>query len=149
MEHSEIQRQEVRIVVGRVDVITIHQVTDNELDALASASPTGFLFDLCIALLSIGISFAVTLTTTTIQSARLESFYSVLMIGCFIGTAISFCLWLRFRRSIASIIARIRKRAEGTELGTPEPGEQLPSQGPTSQRPSVRPLPGIRDWRKK
>lgn len=101
-----------KINVGRVDSITIYEVTESELSTLESGTPTGYLFDLFLCLLTLGISFLVTVTTTEIKSNRLFAVYTILAIGSIIGAAICFCLWLKFRKSTDVLIATIKKRVQ-------------------------------------
>lgn len=110
-----------KIQRGRVDSITIYEVTESELTKLEAGTPTGYLFDLFLALVVLGVSFILTLTTTTITSDRLHSFYSLLVLAALIGAAICFCIWLKCRKSLSMTIKQIKKRVQPPATENPDP----------------------------
>lgn len=112
---------ELKVQRGRVDSITIYEVTENELTTLESGTPTGYLFDSFLALLAIGISFIVTVTTTEIKSDRLHAFYSMLILVSLVGAIICFVLWLRCRKSILLTIEQIKNRVQPPSSTTTDP----------------------------
>jgi hypothetical protein len=63
------QMSPVRVApLGELNAYTVHE---HELDIIAAGSPATLAFNVAVALISIGISFVITLTTTTITSNRL------------------------------------------------------------------------------
>jgi hypothetical protein len=52
--------------MGKLNAYTIH-----ELDIIAAGSPATLCFNFAVAVTSIGVTFVITLTTTTITSNRL------------------------------------------------------------------------------
>ena len=111
-----------KIQRGRVDSITIYEVTEGELATLEAGTPTGYLFDLFLCLLTLSIAFFVTISTTTITSDRLFSFYAILAIASAIGSLVCLCLWLRFRKSLKTVIEAIKKRVQPPSPSTtPDP----------------------------
>jgi hypothetical protein len=111
-----------KIQRGRVDSITIYEITESELASLEAGTPTGYLFDLFLCLLTVGIAFFVTISTTTISSDRLFSFYAILAIASTIGSLVCLCLWLRYRKSLKTVIEGIKKRVQ------PPPSSTTPDQ---------------------
>ena len=113
----------VRIApLGELNAYTVHE---HELDIIAAGSPTTLAFNVAVALISIGCSFIITLTTTTITSDRL--FYSYLNV-CIICLLVGFILllyWWKSRTSVLIIVSKIKSR-----LPAPTPiQEQAPETG--------------------
>ena len=112
----------LRIQRGRVDSIIIYEITESELSTLEAGTPTGLLFDLFLCLLTLGISFIVTITTTQITSDRLFSVYTILAIAATIASVICLCLWLRYRKSTKTVIKGIKNRVQPPVAScTPDP----------------------------
>jgi hypothetical protein len=63
-----------------------------------------------VALISIGISFVLTLTTTTIASNRLFLGYLVACINCLLVGIFMFTYWLKTRASVSVTVAKIKSR---------------------------------------
>ncbi len=110
----------------RLDKLRIFEITEAELEALERGSPESLFLNLAIAVLSIAISFSVTLGVTSIASDR--TFY-VLVIVTSVGyiAGITFALlWIISRRSLKKVSADIRSRIppEGVqEVGSDPPSE--------------------------
>lgn len=93
------------------------------MDIIAAGSPATLAFNFAIALISIGITFVLTLTTTTIGSDRLFYGYLIACINCLLVGVIMFVYWLKTRTSVNVTVAKIRSR-----LTTSTPiQEQLPT----------------------
>ncbi len=105
--------------LGELNAYTVHE---HELDIIAAGSPATLAFNVAIALVSIGVTFIITLTTTTITNNRL--FYSYLII-CINSLIIGFVLlayWWKSRTSVLIIVSKIKSR-----MPAPTPiQEQLP-----------------------
>ncbi|MEW6066788.1 MAG: phage holin family protein [Nitrospirota bacterium] len=95
---------------GRVDSLTLYEITDYELDILATGSPSSIYLNFAIFFISIAISFLIALSTATIASDRIFTIFVVIVVIGFISGGVLFCLWLRNRKSISTIIKRIKQR---------------------------------------
>ena len=97
---------------GKVDSLTLYEITDHELDVLERGSPNSIYLNFSIFLLSIAISFIVALLTLTPESNRV---YYVLVIVSLISLIIGsfLCvLWYRTRQSSDIIIKKIKDRVQ-------------------------------------
>ena len=99
-----------RIRRAKVDSLDLYEITEDELMALEHGSPESLYLNFSIFLISIAMSFLISLLTTKIESNRLyDIFVIITVIGFVIGT-ILFILWLREYLSSSSISQKIRKR---------------------------------------
>jgi hypothetical protein len=95
---------------GRLDSLTIYDVTEAELELLERGSPDSIYFNVALALLSASISFTITIFTTTIASDRVYIFFITFMIIGYIASIVLLLLWWRSRKSASSVINNIRRR---------------------------------------
>ena len=96
-DHTQ-QLSPVRVApLGELTAYTVHE---HELDIIAAGSPATLTFNFAIALFSVGVTFVVTLTTTTIGSDRLFYGYLIVCINCLLVGTIMFVYWLRTRTSV-------------------------------------------------
>jgi hypothetical protein len=95
---------------GRLDSLTIYDVTEAELELLERGSPDSIYFNVALSLLSASISFTVTIFTTTITSDRVYIFFVAFMIIGYIASIVLLLLWWRSHRSASTIIKNIRRR---------------------------------------
>jgi hypothetical protein len=113
------QLSPVRVApLGELNAYTVHE---HELDIIAAGSPATLAFNAAVALLSAGVSFVITLTTTTITSNRL--FYSYLNL-CAIFLIVGFLLlgyWWKSRTSVLVIVSKIKSR-----MPSPSPIQESP-----------------------
>lgn len=123
------QLSPVRIApLGELTAYTVHE---HELDVIAAGSPATLAFNFAVALISIGVSFILTLSTTTISSNRLFYSYLIVCINCLLVGMIMFIYWLRTRSSVNITVAKIKSRL----VVSPPIQEQLPA-APASSRES-------------
>ncbi|MDO8281716.1 MAG: hypothetical protein Q7U10_03675 [Thermodesulfovibrionia bacterium] len=95
---------------GRVDSISIFEVTESELETLESATPTGILFDIGVSCLSVAIAFTISLATTEIENDRaFYSFLIVVVVGYLAFIAFTI-IWLVTRQSVKKLTKKIRER---------------------------------------
>jgi hypothetical protein len=95
---------------GRVDSLTVYEVTDHELDELSRGGPTSLLLNFGLFLLSAGISFLIALVTTTIDSTRAFCVFVIVVVVSFIGGIILLLLWNANRQSLKKLLKRIKER---------------------------------------
>jgi hypothetical protein len=106
---------------GRIDSITIYEITDNELNILEYGSPDSIFLNFSIALISISFSFLISLLTTTIDSIYIYNIFVDATIICGIGGLTSTVMWHKKRKSTPNLISQIRNRVppEGTQEPIP------------------------------
>ncbi len=95
---------------ARVDSLDLYEITEDELNILEHGSPGSLYLLFSTFLLSMAISFFVSLLTTKIESDRLFMvFVSVTILGFIIGI-ILLILWVKEYRSSTSVAHKIRER---------------------------------------
>jgi hypothetical protein len=102
------QMSPVRVApLGELNAYTVHE---HELDIIAAGSPATLSFNVAVALISIGVSFVITLTTTTITSNRLFYSYLIVSINCpIVGFVFLLYCW-KNRTSVLIIVSEIKCR---------------------------------------
>ena len=95
---------------GRVDSLSLYEITDYELDVLATGSPSSIFLNFAIFFISVASSFLVALLSTTIASDRVFTVFVVVVGIGFISGIVLFSLWFRNRRTMSGIIDRIKER---------------------------------------
>ena len=94
---------------GRVDSLSLYEITDYELDVLTTGSPSSIFLNFAIFLISVASSFLVALLSTTIANRVFTVFVVVTVLGFIIGIVL-IGLWARNRKSMSEIIRRIKAR---------------------------------------
>lgn len=107
-EHSG--EKSVRIRRGKVDSLSLYEITDHELERLEQGSPSGLLFNCAVALLSVSSSFLVALLTTEIPSFRTFTIFVVITTIGLIGGAVLLLVWYKTRQTLTEMINRIKQR---------------------------------------
>lgn len=107
---------EIKIVRGKVDSLSLYEITDNELETLEKGSPSSTYLNFSIFLLSVGFSFLVCLLTVKTESMKIYATFMIFtVIGILVGI-ILLVLWYRERRSMSEVIKRIKDRIPSTEI---------------------------------
>jgi hypothetical protein len=123
------QMSPVRVApLGELNAYTVHE---HELDIIAAGSPASLAFNVAIALISIGISFVITLTTTTITSNRLFYSYLIVCINCLIFGFVLIGYWWKSRTSVLIIVSKIKNR-----MSPPTPIQEQESE-PATEPPAA------------
>ncbi len=103
----------VEIRRGRVDSLSIFEITEAELDSLAKGSPGSIFLNFGIFLLSVGTSFLATLLTVEIASLFKFAVFVVLATVGLVGGAFLLLLWRRLRHEVEDVVSKIRDRVDG------------------------------------
>jgi hypothetical protein len=111
-------RTEPRIRHAIVDSLCIFEVTEDELTILEHGSPQSTLLAISIALISIAISFLITILTTTIKEDRTYNFFLFTTIICFSGGIILLIIWWFMNRGSTPVIKKIRNRLQNETSAT-------------------------------
>lgn len=102
--------EKVPIRRGRVDSLTIYEITDYELDILAAGSPSSIFLNFAIALLSLAGAGIYSLLTATYTSDTTKTVAILITIVGFALGLVLVALWLRSNKSISAIVCRIKAR---------------------------------------
>jgi hypothetical protein len=94
----------------RLDTLRIFEISEAELEALERGSPESIFLNLALAVLSVAISFSISLATTTISSERTFTVFVVVTTVGYVAGITFGVLWLVSRRSLKSVSAKIRSR---------------------------------------
>ena len=100
----------LRVRKGRVESVDLYEVKDSELDILEKGSPADIQFNFAIFLISISISFFISLLTTDITNITTKIVFIVLTIGGFFGAIYLFFSWHSNHTSLKSVCKKIRDR---------------------------------------
>jgi hypothetical protein len=103
----------------RLDKLTIFEITESELDALEQGSPESLFLNLAVGVISIAISFSISLATTQIESVKTYSFFVIITVVGYLAGLTFGLLWWQSRRSLKSVAREIRRRRapEGIQEG--------------------------------
>ncbi|MBA3314439.1 MAG: hypothetical protein M3552_00630 [Planctomycetota bacterium] len=94
----------------RLDSLRIFEISEAELEALERGSPESIFLNMALAVLSMAISFSVSLATTKIESDRTFTVFVVITVFGYGAGVILGVLWLLSRRSLRSVSSQIRSR---------------------------------------
>ena len=103
-----------------LDKLTIYEITEAELEALERGSPESLFLNLAIAVLSVAISFSVSLATTQIDSVWTFCVFVILCVVGYLAGVTFGLLWQQSRKSLKSVARAIRSRNPATGIQQPE-----------------------------
>jgi len=98
------------IRIGKIGILKVHQISDDELKTLSAGSPSSLCLNFGISLISIGSSFLISLITIDIINNRVFQIFFMSTLCCFIIGIILMCFWLRLRRTVSNLVKDIRNR---------------------------------------
>jgi hypothetical protein len=106
------QTAEPKVQIRRapVDSLILYDVTEDELELLATGSPSGLHLNFGIFLLSVASSLLISILTTQIESARVFTVFVVIVVVGFIAGGYMMFSWHRAHKSTRDVIKRIRDR---------------------------------------
>ena len=106
---------DIKIVMGKIDSLSVFQISDSELKTLERGSPSSIYLNFAILLISIGCSFFISLVSIDIQSVKLFAAFLVFTLVGGIGGVILLLLWYRERGEISEVIQSIQSRMPRSE----------------------------------
>ncbi|MCK4241416.1 MAG: hypothetical protein KAX30_07310 [Candidatus Atribacteria bacterium] len=109
-------KNEIRIVRGKFDSLSIYDVTDNELELLEKGSPSSTYLNFAIFLLSVGFSFLISLLTVDINSIKIYTTYAIFTVIGIIAGIILLVLWYREHSATSEVIKKIKERIPSAEI---------------------------------
>jgi hypothetical protein len=127
---------------GRIEALTIYEVSESELEALERGTPATLFLNFSVFLLSVGLSFLISLVTTTIISVRMFTAFVVVTAVSLVVGSVLLALWYRGHVSLTEIGRRIRRRVPPEGIPAINEGETgwgvVPSTAaPADQKASV------------
>lgn len=106
---------------GRIEELTIFEISEAELDALERGSPESLFLNFALFAISAAMSFSATLLTTEIQSVRTFCVFVIITVIGYTTFAVFGILWYRASGSVKAVAKQIRSRVapEGIQLDSP------------------------------
>ncbi|HMO03842.1 MAG TPA: hypothetical protein PKC67_02860 [Kiritimatiellia bacterium] len=102
--------ESVTVRRGRVDSLTVYDVTESELQDLERGTPGNLYLNFAIFLLSIAVSFFVALFSTEIKSTRTFCVFVIVAVIGGVGGLVLLAIWKKSKETTSIIIDRIKKR---------------------------------------
>ena len=104
----------VKINRAKLGSISLYDVTEDELSLLERGSPASTYLNFAIGLLSIGISFFISIFSTKIEDIKVYVVFWVIALVTTLGGIILFVVWRQANKSAENVIQRIRNRMSPT-----------------------------------
>jgi len=101
---------------GRVDSLTLFEVTDGELQTLERGSPNSVFLNFAIFFISSAVSFLITLLTVAIESNRTFTAFLVFTVLFGIAGVVLLVLWWRTRNEVSEALKAIRQRIQDPKV---------------------------------
>jgi hypothetical protein len=98
------------IHVGRIGILKVHQISDEELTRLVQGSGQSVFLNFGIGVISVALSFLIALLTTTIESIHIFIVFVVITILGFLVGTILLIFWWCNRQSNTTLAQEIRDR---------------------------------------
>ena len=114
-EENTTGQNDPRIVRGRIDSLSLYEITDHELGVLEKGSPSSIYLNFGIFLLTIGLSFLTAILTTNIESIKVFIVFVVVSAMGGISGAFLIVLWYRLRGDVTDVAGKIRERITSQE----------------------------------
>ncbi len=122
----------VEVRRGAFAQLTIYEVAEYELEILEHGSPDSIYLNFAIFLLSIAVSFLVSLVTADVSTRVFIVFVSITVIGLLLGIFL-LILWFRTRKSVSILVKKIRNRLPPVEAFQLSPAEAADVVGEISE----------------
>ena len=111
------------ILRGKVNSLTLYEITDYELDVLERGPPNSLYLNILIFLLSIATAFLIALLTTNITSDRIFNIFVIIIVISYIIGLILLVIWYKSRESSNMLIKKIRDRIPSNSIKSEESEE--------------------------
>jgi len=106
----------IRVRRGKVDSLSVYEITDYELSQILQGSPNTLYLNLSIFFLSIFSSFFISLLTTSISSDRLYTVFVVVTVVSMIAGSVLGVLWWKARNQLDDLVTKIKARIPSEEV---------------------------------
>lgn len=109
-----------RIVRGRVDSVSLFEITEHELQVLEEGLPGSTYLTLAVFFLSVASSFLIALLTAPPESTRtFIVFVAIVTVGCAVGGVLG-VLWYKTRKRVRRVLEKIKDRCAPAPAGIAE-----------------------------
>jgi len=99
-----------KIKRGRFDSLNLYEVTEDELNIIERGSPSSIYLNFSVFLVTMAISFLISLLTTKIDSIYTFSIFTILCsVGFFLGIFFAI-MWHRNRSESTDVCNKIKSR---------------------------------------
>lgn len=117
----------LEVQVGRIGVLKVHQISDEELSRLGQGSGQSLFLNLGLVVFSTAISFLIALITTKIESIKVFIIFVIITVVGFLSGGVLLSLWWCTRKPIRKLVAQIcdRMPPEGDRIPFPSYPEIL------------------------
>ena len=113
LQESPADEKGPKIRKGKVDSLTIYEISEGELETIERGSPNSTLLNFAIFLLSIATSFLVTLLTVDLKDKQnLFIVFTIITVVGFIIGLVLFVLWWRTKNDVDEVLKRIKERVK-------------------------------------
>ena len=114
------------IRVGKMGTLKLYLISDDELARLGQGAGQSLFLNFGIGVLSVAVSFLISLLTTTITSDRLFDVFVIVTVVGVLASIVLMILWWCTRKPISRLVQEIRDRippkGEAQQLGPPDSG---------------------------
>lgn len=111
-DSNEIGEKGPKIRKGKVDSLTIYEVTESELETIEIGSPNSNFLNFGIALLSTAISFLTSLLTVEILNIKLFVIFTIVTVVGLVVGVILLVMWYKTKNNIELVFKKIRGRVK-------------------------------------
>jgi|SRR3989344_3458678 len=116
----------VKINRGKLGSISLYEVTEDELNLLERGSPASTYLNFSIGLLSVGVSFFLSIFSTKIEDLKIYIVFWVIALVTTIAGIVLFVVWRQANKATENVIQRIKNR-----MATPSSTNSItPTQDP-------------------
>jgi len=109
-DNNNTDEKTLRVRRGRVDSVDLYEVKENELDILEKGESDGIFLNFSISLISLATTGITALATATFINRTVENTFLFVSIVGITGGILLLILWYRGRKSIKSVITKIKNR---------------------------------------
>lgn len=95
---------------ARLGTLTIYEISEAELETLERGLPASLFLNFSVFLVSVAVSFSITLATTAIASNRTFQVFVIVTILGYLTGLVLFAMWWISYKSTANITRIIRER---------------------------------------
>lgn len=104
------QEKGPRIRRAKVDSLDLYEITEDELTTLEHGSPGSLFLLFSTFLLSVAISFLISILSTKIENNHTYIFFVVITVVGFVVGLVLLGLWIKENKSSTSVSMKIRER---------------------------------------
>ncbi|MFC4720946.1 hypothetical protein ACFO5O_01325 [Geojedonia litorea] len=109
-QNNNVGDKPLRVRRGRVDSVDLYEVKEHELEILENGDTNSIYLNFAIFLLSSAVSCVLAISTAKFVSELIQNCFLFVTIIGFIGGLFLLILWWRGRKSIKTIVSRIKNR---------------------------------------